>query len=372
MDCRACHASGSGAAAEPGSGWVWNPDPERDYRLNILRLHDDLARRRNHLPERACNCRLQRRRALRHRHRRRPLDPLRDLPRLERPARHRNLRHPGADAGGARPPRRGPGPADRDDPRRRRQPLGLLPLPPRLRHPLSQRRHGQRRGFDRGPRHAVPELPRLHERGRQREPRGLARGADLPELPHRNGGPQQRPDPLHRRLRPAGSVPRGGRRSLRHRPRCPGDRLLALPLLRGSRRSPVLRLPRLDPRDLPLLARQRQHPDHGDPVPRGNPRRVLELPRLATQHDHRRPARHAPAGRRLGRRSPRRGQHDRLPRLPRRRLPRHRAVTIPRRSHPPHRRFRHQEPLAGIPDRLLPLPQRPRQRGPDSPTHRRW
>ncbi len=42
MDCRACHASGSGSAAQPVSGWVNNPDPEKDYRLNILRLHDDL------------------------------------------------------------------------------------------------------------------------------------------------------------------------------------------------------------------------------------------------------------------------------------------------------------------------------------------
>jgi len=41
MDCSSCHASGSGAAAEPGSGWAWNPDPELDYRLNILLLHDD-------------------------------------------------------------------------------------------------------------------------------------------------------------------------------------------------------------------------------------------------------------------------------------------------------------------------------------------
>ena len=42
MDCRACHASGSGPAARAlrtaGSN---DPDPERDYRLNILALHDD-------------------------------------------------------------------------------------------------------------------------------------------------------------------------------------------------------------------------------------------------------------------------------------------------------------------------------------------
>jgi hypothetical protein len=41
MDCRACHASGTQAAAEPAAGWVWGGIPERDFRLNILRLHDD-------------------------------------------------------------------------------------------------------------------------------------------------------------------------------------------------------------------------------------------------------------------------------------------------------------------------------------------
>lgn len=41
MTCSACHASGSGAAARPAAGWVFEADPERDYRLNILRLHDD-------------------------------------------------------------------------------------------------------------------------------------------------------------------------------------------------------------------------------------------------------------------------------------------------------------------------------------------
>ncbi len=41
MDCRVCHASGTQAAAQPTAGWVWNGLPERDYRLNILRLHDE-------------------------------------------------------------------------------------------------------------------------------------------------------------------------------------------------------------------------------------------------------------------------------------------------------------------------------------------
>lgn len=42
MDCKLCHASGSPEAAMPASGWQADPDQARDYRLNILRLHDDI------------------------------------------------------------------------------------------------------------------------------------------------------------------------------------------------------------------------------------------------------------------------------------------------------------------------------------------
>ncbi len=42
MDCRSCHASGTSGNAQPGAGWVWDPNPERDYRRNILLLHDDV------------------------------------------------------------------------------------------------------------------------------------------------------------------------------------------------------------------------------------------------------------------------------------------------------------------------------------------
>jgi hypothetical protein len=41
MDCRACHASGTQDAAKPAAGWVWDGITERDFRLNILRLHDE-------------------------------------------------------------------------------------------------------------------------------------------------------------------------------------------------------------------------------------------------------------------------------------------------------------------------------------------
>lgn len=42
MDCRACHASGTDTAAQPAAGWAWDCDAQRDYRWNILRLHDEL------------------------------------------------------------------------------------------------------------------------------------------------------------------------------------------------------------------------------------------------------------------------------------------------------------------------------------------
>ena len=41
LNCRACHISDGSLAAQPAEGWVHDPDPERDTRLNILRLHDD-------------------------------------------------------------------------------------------------------------------------------------------------------------------------------------------------------------------------------------------------------------------------------------------------------------------------------------------
>lgn len=41
MDCRACHASGSAPDALPAGGWAFDKKSERDYRLNILRLHDE-------------------------------------------------------------------------------------------------------------------------------------------------------------------------------------------------------------------------------------------------------------------------------------------------------------------------------------------
>ena len=41
MNCRLCHLSDSVPAARPVGGWEGNPHPGHDYRLNILRLHDE-------------------------------------------------------------------------------------------------------------------------------------------------------------------------------------------------------------------------------------------------------------------------------------------------------------------------------------------
>jgi hypothetical protein len=41
MDCRICHGSNTSVDARPNGGWANNPDPQIDYRVNILLLHDD-------------------------------------------------------------------------------------------------------------------------------------------------------------------------------------------------------------------------------------------------------------------------------------------------------------------------------------------
>jgi hypothetical protein len=41
IDCSACHRSGSVSAAEPSAGWVYDPNPTKDFKRNILRLHDE-------------------------------------------------------------------------------------------------------------------------------------------------------------------------------------------------------------------------------------------------------------------------------------------------------------------------------------------
>ena len=51
MTCKNCHASGTDAAAEPASGWVYNSDPAKDPKLNILKKHDDRWNISSYLPQ---------------------------------------------------------------------------------------------------------------------------------------------------------------------------------------------------------------------------------------------------------------------------------------------------------------------------------
>ncbi len=45
VECRGCHASGANAAAAPLAGYANDPNPNRDFKLNILAVHDQLNRR---------------------------------------------------------------------------------------------------------------------------------------------------------------------------------------------------------------------------------------------------------------------------------------------------------------------------------------
>ncbi len=45
VECRSCHASGVNTDARPLTGYVNDPDPNRDFKLNILALHDGKNRR---------------------------------------------------------------------------------------------------------------------------------------------------------------------------------------------------------------------------------------------------------------------------------------------------------------------------------------
>ena len=50
MDCRKCHASNSVSDTQPNDGWANNSNAEKDYKLNILRLHDDKNDISSYLP----------------------------------------------------------------------------------------------------------------------------------------------------------------------------------------------------------------------------------------------------------------------------------------------------------------------------------
>jgi len=51
MSCKECHGSNTDPNAMPASGWVNNPDPGRDTKLNTLKKHDDRFQISQYLPQ---------------------------------------------------------------------------------------------------------------------------------------------------------------------------------------------------------------------------------------------------------------------------------------------------------------------------------
>ena len=328
MTCSSCHGSGSGPAARPSGGWINDPDPERDYRLNILLLHDELEGGTAQFTAALAAAGYNSGGLYA------TVDA--DATPILCDACHASNALPGTGQAGIPPLTQaihsmhaaGHRPRKRHDPRRVGKPHGVLHLPPRLRHPLSARRDGQRGGRQRRPRDAVPELPRQHEPGGRRRPRRVVRPAHLPELPHRHGDQQQRQDPLHLGLRLLRRAAGRRQQHLCHQPQHSGCRRLALPFLDRPRRSPVRGLPRLHPRDLSLEPPQRQPAEHR---PAGSRRDAVDCsgchdsqPRTVSGGPH---GMH-PVGKDWVDRHEDAAERQRrpVPHLPRQRLPRHRAV----------------------------------------------
>lgn len=44
MDCRSCHGANTQVAARPSGGWIVDANKDREFRLNVLKLHDDRER----------------------------------------------------------------------------------------------------------------------------------------------------------------------------------------------------------------------------------------------------------------------------------------------------------------------------------------
>ncbi len=132
MDCKACHASNSSPAAMPFAGWVNDPDPERDYRLNVLTPPRRPQHGQSHLHERARRQGLQRSRSVSHGGPEWQVHPLRRLSRLRGPRRRKLSGRASPDPGRALAPRQCRRSHEWNDPERQRQPDRMLSLPPRL------------------------------------------------------------------------------------------------------------------------------------------------------------------------------------------------------------------------------------------------
>ena len=183
------------------------------------------------------------------------------------------------------------------------QPLRLLPLPSRLDDPLPARRDGSAVAADGTLAMQCQSCHGAH--GRRSAPPTATGWLDEPSCQschtgtatHNNG--QIRYTTV---FDGTGGAPRGRRRRpSRPTPDTPAPGLSLYRFSTGHGGLAVRGLPRLDPRRVPELPRQRQPAERRAPGPRGHARRVHGLPRDACPTRRRRPPRHAPDRRGLGR-----------------------------------------------------------------------
>ncbi len=175
MDCRVCHGSGAGPAARPAGGWVSDPDAKRDYRLNILRLHDEQHLGSAYVSGRARGEWLPRGRHVQYGHPREHADLVREVSRLRGSRYCRRVGCRFAHPFDAREACDGYQPLEWHRHGQQHEPQRVLPMPSWFDHALSARRDGCRGRTGRFARHAMPKLPRHHEPGRFTAAHGVAR-----------------------------------------------------------------------------------------------------------------------------------------------------------------------------------------------------
>jgi hypothetical protein len=278
MDCARCHASGSSPFAMPETGWIFDGNVVNDWRLNILRLHD----------ERNAN------------------DPLYASALAQKgysaagllatvqttgkailcAACHASNALPGTGIAGISMltsalhglhadviDSTGTTLDDVDEPR------VVLHVPPGFGDALPARRDGQ---GDRRRRIAdvSARLPRRHERSANPSAHAVAGRARTARMPHRHARRRTRAPSASQRLRRARQSARAGEQHVRDQRQRAAGQGSPLPLLRGPRRSAVLGVPRLAARDL-SVDRDRTTTSRAiaDAGPHRHDRRVQRVPR---------------------------------------------------------------------------------------------
>jgi len=240
MDCRACHKSGTGsAAAMPAAGWVNDANDKRDFRLNILRLHDE-KNAANPLYAAALAAMGYPSQGLYH--------SVVNTNKQVLCAHCHASEALGTGGAAGVPPLTAAA-------RQHREPQFLLHVPSRQRDPLPARCDGQRGEPGRWlARDAMPELPRQHGRRRCLHAHRLAARAELPGLPQRRRARERRANPLHQRLHLRHHDARAGEPALCHE--CKHARCwhLAVSFFQRPWRPRLQCLPRLDTRGVSVAA----------------------------------------------------------------------------------------------------------------------